>query len=879
MPLAAGTRFGPYEILASIGAGGMGEVYRARDTRLDRIVAIKILLSGVAAREEVGQRFEREARAVSSLNHPHICSLYDIGRQDGVDFLVMEYIEGETLSARIKKGALPLDQSLNYAIQIAGALDQAHRHAVVHRDLKPGNIMITRSGAKLLDFGLAKISESAAAVGAGNTALPTQTALTREGTILGTFQYMSPEQLEGAEADARTDVFAFGATLYEMLTGRKAFEGKSQASLISAIMTAQPQPLTKLQPLATPALEHVVAKCLAKDPEDRWQSARDLEVELKWIGAGGGVTETAVTSTRFRKREQLAWIISASLFVALIAAVAMVYFRPVPEARAVQFQITLPENVTFNDLSSPSVSPDGQSVAISAVSDGQPRIWIHAVNSLATNPLPGTEGGIWPFWSPDSREIGFTTGSVLKKVSLKGGAPQTICNLAAFGSAWNHDGVILFWPGRNEPLYRVSAMGGEPKAQTKLDPSRQEIGHVFPSFLPDGRHFTYLSNGGRPTMYMASLDSPDVKRISDGNTNAMYAGGQLLFMRDQSLMAQRFDVRKAELSGDPMLVADPVAVPASIPIGDFGDFTVSENGVLAYRPGSGRTQLVWFDRSGKRLKALGEQANYSNPSLSPDQKRVAVSMSDPQTNTRDIWVIDVERSTSSRFTFNPGDESNPTWSPDSKRIAFWSDRKGHRNVYVKVASGAGDDQLVWRSNEDNNVDDWSSDGQYLFAGDGGEWLFSFREGKARSFVRAQFRHEQYRFCPNGNAPPSWFAYESAETGASQVYVRSFAGTLSGSGGKWQISTDGGSEPYWRHDGKELFYLNSNKLMAVEVNGAGVSFQAGNPKMLFEAPLTPAILKNRYDVSSDGKRFLLNVLAERQAASFTVVLNWPGLLKR
>ncbi len=821
------------------------------------------------------QRFEREARAVSSLNHPHICSLYDIGRQDGVDFLVMEYLEGETLSVRLKKGALPLDQAINYAIQIAGALDQAHRHGIVHRDLKPGNIMMMRSGAKLLDFGLAKLGESAAAVAAGHTALPTQTALTREGTILGTFQYMAPEQLEGVEADARTDVFAFGATLYEMLTGRKAFEGKSQASLISAIMTAQPQPLSILQPLATPALEHVVAKCLAKEPEDRWQSARDLEVELKWIAAGG-VLEPAVPAARFRKRERIAWIVAACLLAALIPAVAVVYLRPAPELRTVQFEVALPEKAALSDISVPSVSPDGQHVAISVVSDGQSKIWIRALNSMTTNPLPGTEGGEWPFWSPDSRQIGFTAGSALKKIGLTGGAPQTVCNGILGSGAWNRDGVILFWPGANAPLYKVSAMGGEPKALTKLDQSRGETGHTFPSFLPDARHFTFVSFGSRPTMYMASLDSPDVKRIPFGNTNAVYAGGHLLFMRGQSLMAQRFDVRKAELSGDPMLVADPVAIPPGIPIGDF---TASENGVLAYRPGSaGRTQLVWFNRSGQRLKTVGEPAEYSNPALSPDQKRVAVSIRDPQTRTRDIWIIDLERGTSSRFTFDPSDESNPTWSPDGKRIAFWSNRKVHRDIYVKQADGAGEEQVVSQASEDNYVEDWSSDGQYLFAGDGAEWLFSFREGKARPIVRSQFLHDQYRFCPNGNAPPRWFAYESGETGALQVYVRSFAGTLSGSGGKWQISSDGGSEPYWRGDGKELFYLNGNKLMAVEVNGDGESFRAGNPKMLFETPLLPGTLRNRYDVSSDGKRFLINVLAERPATSFTVVLNWPALLK-
>jgi hypothetical protein len=383
--------------------------------------------------------------------------------------------------------------------------------------------------------------------------------------------------------------------------------------------------------------------------------------------------------------------------------------------------------------------------------------------------------------------------------------------------------------------------------------------------------------GGQPATYLASLDSPEVKRIRDGATNSVYTAGHLLFMRGQSLIAQSFDVRRAELSGDPMVVADQVLLVPGTP---FGEYTVSENGALAYRQGSvEHTQLVWFDRSGKRLKTVSEVADYSNPALSPDQRRVAVSKSDPQTNTRDIWIIDLERGTSSRLTFDPADDSNPTWSPDGKRIAFWSDRTGHRNVYVKQAGGAGDEQIVWQSDEPQHVEDWSSDGQYLFAGDGAEWLFSFRERRVQPFVRAQFGHEQYRFCPNGTKPPRWFAYRSNETGESQVYVRSFAGALAGSGGKWQISTNGGMEPYWRGDGKELFYLNGNKLMEVEVNGDGESFQAGIPKELFTTPPLPAPgRRSRYDVSSDGKRFLMNVLAEQETNRFTVVLNWPALLK-
>jgi Tol biopolymer transport system component len=879
VPLSPHTRLGPYEILAALGAGGMGEVYKARDTRLDRTVAIKILPEHISAKPQARERFEREARAVSSLNHPHICTLHDVGHQDGIDFLVMEYLEGETLAQRLKKGPLPPEQVLQYAIQVAEALDTAHKHGVIHRDLKPGNIMLTKTGVKLLDFGLAKVRAAGAVAGA--TALPTETApLTGEGTILGTLQYMAPEQLEGKEADARTDIFALGAVIYEMATGRKAFEGKSHASLIAAILEREPPAISTLQAMASPALDHVVRTCLAKEPEMRWQGAHDVLVELKWIAEGGAASQApAGGTTRFRKREWLGWVAATCLFAALAMTLAIVYLRPVPEGRVVQFEVALPEKATLGGYDYPVISPDGQHVAVSFTSAGQSRIWLRALNSSAMTSLAGTEGGVFPFWSPDSRQIAFSTESAVKKVSLTGGAPQTICNGKFAPRAWSRNGVILLSPAPNGPIYKVSAMGGEPKPATKLDPSRKETSHAFPSFLPDGQHFIYLAMGGQPSTYLASLDSPEVRRIREGNTNAVYAFGHLLFMRSQSLMAQRFDLRKAELSGDPILVADQVLVTPGAP---WGYYTVSENGVLAYRAGSGeRTQLVWYDRAGKRLKTASEPAEYSNPALSPDQKKVAVSKRDPQTHTRDIWIIDLERGASSRFTFDPAEDSNPTWSPDGTRIAFWSDRKGHNDIYMKQATGAGDEELVSQSDEEKYVEDWSTDGQYLFAGDDAEWLFSFRDHKVQPFVRAQFVHDQYRFCPNGNQPPRWFAYRSVEGGVSQVYVRSFAGTLSGSGGKWLISTDGGEEPHWRGDGKELFYLNGNKLMAVGVNGDGVSFQPGIPKELFETPPLgefSEFRRNCYDVTSDGKRFLINLLAEQPSNSFTVVLNWPARLK-
>jgi len=506
--------------------------------------------------------------------------------------------------------------------------------------------------------------------------------------------------------------------------------------------------------------------------------------------------------------------------------------------------------------------------------------------------LPGTEGAEWASWSPDSREIAFSTRSALKRASITGGPPQTICNRQAVGPiAWNGDGVILFCPGENNPLYIVSAKGGEPRALTKLDQSRQEITHWYPTLLPDGRQFIYLAWTDKPenrASYLGSLDSPRVQRIHNGESRLLFTpSGYVLFIAAQigarphppsgALMAQRFDIRKAELSGDPMVLVGSAS--------QLGSFSASENGILTYVPGSGpmHTQLVWFDRSGKRLETVGEPADYSNPAISPDQKMVAVGKQDPETGKRDIWVIDLLRGTSSRLTFDPADDLSPTWSPDGARIAFSSDRSGHREIYVKATSGVGEDQVLVESADEESIEDWSADGQYLVWGSdptGYEWLFSFRDHKTLPLLQAKYAQDQCRFFPDTNQPPRWIAYSSLETGTRQVYVRRFTGTLSGSGGKWQISTDGGSEPMWRRDGKELFYLNANKLMAVEVNGDGESFRFGIPKQLFETRLTPELRRNRYAVTSDGKRFLMNALVEEQErASFRVVLNWPGLLKR
>ncbi|MDA2930745.1 protein kinase [Acidobacteria bacterium AH-259-O06] len=888
MSLASGTRLGPYEIITLLGAGGMGEVYRARDTRLDRTVAIKVLPSHLSDNPGLRQRFEREARTISRLNHPHICTLYDIGHHQGIDFLVMEYLEGKTLADRLAKGALPIDQALRYAVEIADALDKAHRQGVVHRDLKPGNIMLTETGAKLLDFGLAKLRPPPAAA-ASLSALPTEEAsLTAEGTILGTFQYMAPEQLEGKEADARTDIFAFGALLYEMATGRKAFEGKSQASLIAAILERHPPPISTLQPLTPPALDHAVRRCLAKEPDERWQSANDLTGELKWIvEAGSQAGLPAPVLARRRSRQRLGWIAAGALCLPLIATLSLsvIHLREVPqEAHPMRFFVSPPEQVTLARF--PVISPDGKHLVFETRSADSPNLlWVRSLDSLTARSLPGTEGALYPFWSPDSRFIGFFSRGKLKKVPLSGGPPQTLCDApAGRGGSWNRDGTIVFNPHWADPLQYVSAAGGEAKPLTELDESRGETAHRWPGFLPDGRHFFYLALSSQPEnrgIYLASLDSKETKRLLSATLNAAYAEpGYLLFMRESTLMAQPFDKQGLELTGEAFPLAQNVDRTEHT-YTTAASFSVSENGVLTYRSGSSlsRNQLVWFDREGKRLGPVGEPADYSNHALSPDGKRVAVGLRDPETQTRDIWLFDLARATSSRLTFDPADDLNPVWSPDGTRIAFTSDRKGPRDIYQKMASGTGQDELVLESGEQKSLTDWSADGRFLLYNApnpqtrGDVWMLPLsEEGKPTPFLQQSFDQREAQFSPDGR----WVTYYSNESGTRQVYVQPFPAT----GGKWQISTQGGVEPRWRRDGKELFYIAGSNLMAVEVNTRGSSLEAGIPKVLFEASFAGLGTRNSYVVSADGRRFLIITPVEQAASSpITVVLNWTTELAK
>jgi serine/threonine protein kinase/Tol biopolymer transport system component len=890
MLLEPKTRIGPYEIVAMLGVGGMGEVYKARDTRLDRTVAIKICKGGLS------ERFEREARAISSLNHQHICALYDLGRDGSVEFLVMEYLEGESLEAHMRKGPLPIHEALRIAIQIAGALDAAHRKGVVHRDLKPGNMMLTASGAKLLDFGLAKFTQVVDISGTDTTRLTNAPPLTERGTILGTFQYMSPEQLEGKEADARSDIFSFGAMLFEMITGRKGFEGSSGASLIAAVISVNPPPVSAIQPMASPALDRLVQRCLAKSPDDRWQNAGDLRSELEWIaGAGSMAGVPAPIAARRVNRERLAWLaagISAPLLLLALVWIA-IHLRHEPgPAAAVRFDIPPPEKLSFHPSQLLAVSPDGQRIAFTA-SDaersrgGVPRLFVRPLDTpTATEiPVPGSIP-LFPFWSPDGRQIAFRSGGTLEKVDLSGGPPVTICNCpSTAGGTWNRDGVIISG-NFSGPLFRVSAAGGEPKPLRPL--AGGETYQKWPLFLPDGMHYLYLSLGASPNrqgIYAASLDSTDRKFIVATNTNAAYVEpGQLLFTRGNVLMAQPFNLRTLALTGEPRPVADHIELSSSAQNGGLDAlssaiFSASPNGVLVWRSSlqSPQSQPQWYDSRGNKLSTVGEPADYSQPNLSPDDGRLAVAIRDPQTKTRDIWIFDLKRGSRTRLTFGSGDNFNPVWSPDGARIAFTSDRAGQRDIYLKPADGSGEEQLlVGEKGTAKNVEDWSRDGKYLIYNYGvPNHLYVLPLAGNRKpvpFLTINFNTNEGQFSPNGR----WVAYRSLESGKAEVYVQGFNLDPAQPRGKWQVSTAGGELPRWSGDGKELIYHSGSRFFAVDVKTEGKTFEAGIPKPLFAAPTVRSSASggSPFVVTRDGQRFLVLAQIEQSGSDpIEVQVNW------
>jgi eukaryotic-like serine/threonine-protein kinase len=884
--LAAGSRLGPYEIQAAIGAGGMGEVYKARDTRLERTVAVKVLPAHLTTNEDLRQRFEREAKTISQLSHPHICALYDVGREGDRDFLVMEYLEGETLAARLDKGPLPSEQLLRYGIEIADALDKAHRQGIVHRDLKPGNVMLTKTGVKLLDFGLAKFQAGAREKAISEVSrLATQAQasqpLTERGTVLGTFQYMAPEQLEGGEADSRSDIFAFGAVLYEMATGRKAFSGKSQASLIGSILRDDPASVNEIAPMTPPALNRVIKTCLAKDPEDRFQTAHDAKLQLQWIAEGGSQAGLpAPVAARRKSRERLAWGVAAAAIVAAVLLGAGYVRRAPLKASPIRFEIPTPEGVTLIDA--PKISPDGKLLAFNASdSSGRSRIWVRPLSALTAQPLAGTEGAARPFWSPDSRFLGFFADGKLKKIEVSGGPPQKICDYptGADGS-WSPAGIILFDGRAADPIQRVSAEGGTPAVVVKADASRKETAVGWPEFLPDGRHFLYMAQGQKTedhTYRIGSLDSTESRALASAQSLVTYAPpGHLLFVRESTLVAQPFDAKAMKTTGEPVPLAEHVGASA---IG-LARFSASHNGVLAYRTGDSGSRLVWFDRDGKELSAVGDPGDYSDTMLSPSGDRLAYVLNDPRAGKEDIWIRDLARGASSRFTFDPASDVTPLWSPDGKTIVFSSNRGGQFDLYTKASGGGGQEQPLLQSDEPKFANDWSRDGRYIAFQSRGKktnwdlWVLpTFGDRKPMLFLQTPFNETHPAFSPDGR----WLAYQSNESGRPEIYVQNFPGP----GGKWQVSTAGGAEPTWRADGKELFYADmTQKLVAVDIQ-AGETFQAGVPRALFAANVQPIRnVRSHYLTSNDGQRFLLlSPLGRDSMVPTTVVVNWNAGLTR
>jgi eukaryotic-like serine/threonine-protein kinase len=873
MPLAVGDKLGPYEIAAPIGAGGMGEVFRARDTRLGRDVAIKV------SNARFSERFEREARAVAALNHPNICTLYDVGP----NYLVMELVEGPTLGERIKQGAIPLEESLRIARQVADALEAAHDKGIVHRDLKPGNIKIKPDGTvKVLDFGLAKVGGTPAA-SVENSPTLSMTA-TQAGVILGTAGYMSPEQARGKTVDKRADIWAFGVVLYEMLTGRHLFEGEDVGEILAAVIKEEPN-----LEVVPASVRRLLRLCLQKDPKQRLHDIADAWLLLEETPVGGGLVRLGGGRARL-----LPWIAATMLGVAALA-LGFVHFREKPQVAApVRFQIPMPEKVNLGGGGF-SLSPDGRLLVFTAVgSDGTRRLFVRALDSLEARPLPGTEGaGLYPpFWSPDSKFVGFSLGNKYMKVDVSGGPPQTLCELPGNlgGSAWNRDGVILI--GANPGgLWQVPEAGGVPSMVTAVDPARQEQFHGRPSFLPDGRHFLYIRTSANPEysgIYIGSLDikpqDQDRKRLLPGRLGVLYvpssdpASGHVLFLREATLMAQPFDTRKLELTAQPVPVAEQVGNNGAI----TAFFWASDNGTLAYRGGGQvNRQFTWLDRSGNVSSRVGDPGPHGDLALSPDGTRVASFRGDQQA---DIWLYEFARGVSTRFTFAASVERYPLWSPDGSRLVFSSNRGGHYDLYQKASNGTGEDELLFKSDQDKQPTSWSRDGRFLLFNSldpkttSDIWVLPLEgDRKPVPFLHTEFIEAQAAFSPDGR----WVAYASLESGGPEVYVRPFsppgaAGSTSVSG-KWQISKAGGVNPRWRGDGKELFYSTQDgRVMAVEVT-ANPSFQAGIPQPLFNVAPNASNLQ----VTPDGKRFLIAAPPQQTNAEvpITVLLNWPALLKK
>ncbi len=944
MPLAPNTQFDHYEIIAPLGKGGMGEVYRARDTRLNREVAIKILPAEFAPDADRLRRFEQEAHATSALNHPNILTVYDFGTHDGNPYLVMELLEGEELRAQLDAGALPVRKAIEYAQQITAGLAAAHEKGVVHRDLKPENLFITHDGRlKILDFGLAKlvrlrkadrgmrIAEDADTLmqspdGNPNSAIPNP-QLTAPGTVMGTVAYMSPEQVRGQDLEQRSDIFSFGLILYEMLAGQRAFQKKSFAETMSALANEEAPDLSELNSKVTPQLDKIVRRCLEKKPERRFQTASDLGFALETLSTPGSagvspatsagtaariayeeITSSATdTSARSfaslrsqttggtpalpgRWRERLAWMIAAGVLALALLVLGVAYVRrPALEAEPMRFAINPPEKTIRFDW--PTISPDGRTLAFIAEVDGKRQLWVRPLSETTARILVEVRDPLTvPFWSPDGKFIAYFELRKLKKIALTGGAPETLCDTPIQGGGtWNREGVILFG-SREAGIKRVSAKGGTVTAVTSVDTARGDLYHYAPTFLPDGRHFLYHIDNTDPAksgIFLTSLEGGETRLLllADGRNVGVALNpaepreGYLTFVRQGALLAQSFDFSRNQLVGNPVRIAEQVAANA----GFWASYSLATNGVLILLEKEIDRQLAWFNRAGKKLETVGRTGQYTIPKLSPDGKRLVIGRANPQTQSSDIYLFDLAGGASTPFTFDPSQDSYPIWSPDGSRIVWSSTREGIQNLFQKAASGTGQDETLLRSAYQKFPFDWSTDGRFILYGEANPqttfdiWVLPM-EGERKPWP--WLNTPAFEFSPKFSPDGKWIAYRSNESGRNEIYVQAFVPGAPASGGKRQLSTNGGTTPQWRRDGRELYYLSTDgKLMAVEIM-PGAELKAGTPKELFAPSGYRVYTDSGYTVTGDGQRFLFVTNAEDASVPpFTVVLNWMAEMKK
>ena len=911
MALTSGTRLGPYEIQSPLGAGGMGEVYRARDTRLDRTVAVKVLASHLSSSPELKQRMEREARAISSLNHPNICTLHDIGSQDGTNYLVMEYVEGETLDERLQRGPLPLKQVVEYGMQICDALEKAHRAGIVHRDLKPGNVMLTASSAKLLDFGLAKPALMSVQANSekGNLTPSTPTmnlsmltakpeALTRQGMVIGTFQYMAPELLQGLEADPRSDIFAFGCVLYEMVTGRRAFEGKTQLSVMSAILEKDPQPISDMQPTSPAFLDYTVRTCLEKNPEDRFQTAHDVKLQLGWIAKSA--TQSGPPALASKSHTKLGLTAIAVLALGVIALAAALVTAG-PQRRVLRTNLLPPEGTIFETLyrnGAPSLSPDGTHVAFIAQKGGKNVLWLRSLDHLESTPVEGTDDAYYPFWSADGMAVAFFRQGKLWRTDLNAGAPTPICDAPeARGGSWSRGDIIIFTPSFGGPIFQVPAAGGTPQPVTKVPVASAYLSDRWPSFLPDGKHFLFLHSpfgtaGDKNEVHLGALDGTDKVVLEGRFYAARYVAGRLLAVRDGSLMAWKFDISTGKVSGDPVRVVDKIETDSitALPV-----FSISEQGTLLYQSATGEVgndRHFWMDEKGKQISQLSDPSVYGPTRISPDGSRIAMDVIG-QVGLSPLWIWDLNGGTRTQISASNQFADTPVWSADGRTIFFDIFGAEVRDeLHVVPVDGSQPERTLIKSDRDLMPTDVTNDGKWLLyeeavaaprdnhqsigfsslLADADLKAFPLTpDGKAFTVLEHVSNGSNARLKPGAN---DWIAYQSNLSGRPQVYLTRFPDPAA----KYQVSKDGGAQPVWSRDGKTLYYLDAfQKLTAVDVDVAGDSLHMGSPRTLFQTGIRHSIPTDGYDVSRDGRFLVLNSITE-STAPVVLVTNWDMELK-